>query len=80
MQTMKNASALLASFALLTIASGAEAATVYTGDVIQGKRVIGALDVNDLEPGTRVVQILHDSPKPECDGDGCAEPATDYVE
>jgi uncharacterized protein len=25
--------------------------TAYTGDVIQGKRVISALDVNDLEPG-----------------------------
>jgi uncharacterized protein len=53
MQTMKNASALLASLALLTIASGADAATVYTGDVIQGKRVISALDVNDLEPGKK---------------------------
>ena len=27
--------------------------TVYTGDVIQGKKVISALDVNDLEPGQR---------------------------
>jgi len=53
MTTMKNASALLASLALLTIASAAEAATVYTGDVIQGKRVISALDVNDLEPGKK---------------------------
>src|SRR5690606_35262072 len=25
--------------------------TVYTGDVIQGKKVISALDVGDLEPG-----------------------------
>ncbi|HRO09986.1 succinylglutamate desuccinylase/aspartoacylase family protein [Amaricoccus sp.] len=25
--------------------------TVFTGDVIQGKRVLSALDVNDLEPG-----------------------------
>jgi uncharacterized protein len=25
--------------------------TVYTDDVIQGKKVISALDVNDLEPG-----------------------------
>lgn len=25
--------------------------TLYTGDVIEGKKVIGALDVNDLEPG-----------------------------
>ena len=32
-------------------ASGAPSGTVYTGDVIQGKKVISALDVNDLEPG-----------------------------
>ena len=25
--------------------------TVYTGDVIEGKKVVSALDVNDLEPG-----------------------------
>jgi uncharacterized protein len=29
------------------------AATVYTGDVIQGKRVISQLDVADLEPGKK---------------------------
>ncbi|MET3661390.1 succinylglutamate desuccinylase/aspartoacylase family protein [Aquamicrobium ahrensii] len=27
--------------------------TVYTGDMIQGKKVISALDVNDLEPGRK---------------------------
>jgi uncharacterized protein len=27
--------------------------TIYTGDVIQGKKVISALDVNDLEPGKK---------------------------
>ena len=27
--------------------------TVYTGDVIQGKKVVSALDVNDLEPGQK---------------------------
>jgi predicted deacylase len=32
-------------------AQGAPRGTVYTGDVIQGKKVISALDVNDLEPG-----------------------------
>ncbi len=32
-------------------ARGAPRGTVYTGDVIQGKKVISALDVNDLEPG-----------------------------
>ena len=31
--------------------SSAVPGTVYTGDVIQGKKVISALDVNDLEPG-----------------------------
>jgi len=34
-------------------ASAASAGTVYTGDVIQGKKVISALDVNDLEPGQK---------------------------
>jgi len=33
-----------------------------------------------LLAGTRVVQILYDSPAKECDGDGCAETAPDYVE
>lgn len=27
--------------------------TVYTGDVIQGKKVVSALDINDLEPGRK---------------------------
>ncbi|MCF6114801.1 succinylglutamate desuccinylase/aspartoacylase family protein [Mesorhizobium muleiense] len=27
--------------------------TVYTGDVIQGKKVVSALDVNDIEPGQK---------------------------
>ena len=34
-------------------ASGAPSGTVYTGDVIQGKKVVSALDVNDLEPGKK---------------------------
>jgi uncharacterized protein len=33
--------------------SGATQGTVYTGDVIQGKKVVSALDVNDLEPGQK---------------------------
>jgi predicted deacylase len=53
MTTLKNAATLLAGLALVALTSGAEAATVYTGDVIQGKRVISALDVNDLEPGKK---------------------------
>src|SRR4029077_18874336 len=28
-------------------------ATVYTGDTIQGKKVVSTLDVNDLEPGRK---------------------------
>ena len=32
-------------------ASGAPQRTVYTGDVIQGKKIISTLNVNDLEPG-----------------------------
>jgi uncharacterized protein len=34
-------------------ATGAPSATVYTGDVIQGKKVVSVLDVNDLEPGKK---------------------------
>ncbi|MCF6112163.1 succinylglutamate desuccinylase/aspartoacylase family protein [Mesorhizobium muleiense] len=34
-------------------ADQAPSGTVYTGDVIQGKKVVSALDVNDLEPGQR---------------------------
>jgi hypothetical protein len=39
-------------FSALTLsASSAFAATVYTGDTIEGKKVISQLDVNDLAPG-----------------------------
>ena len=38
---------------LLAAAPGAPQRTVYTGDVIQGKKVISALDVNDLERGKK---------------------------
>jgi uncharacterized protein len=31
--------------------SGASRGTIYTGDVIDGKKVVSMLDVNDLEPG-----------------------------
>ncbi|HMO45815.1 MAG TPA: succinylglutamate desuccinylase/aspartoacylase family protein [Rubrivivax sp.] len=33
-----------------------------------------------IEPGTRVVQVLYDSPDAKCDGDGCGEQGADYVE
>ena len=32
---------------------GAPSETLYTGDVIQGKKVVSVLDVNDLEPGKK---------------------------
>jgi predicted deacylase len=50
MRTIMTTAASLASLALFVTA---EAATVYTGDIIQGKRVISELDVNDLEPGRK---------------------------
>jgi uncharacterized protein len=34
-------------------APAAPSATVYTGDTIHGKKVVSALDVNDLEPGQK---------------------------
>ncbi|MFG1462462.1 succinylglutamate desuccinylase/aspartoacylase family protein [Xanthobacter sp. DSM 24535] len=34
-------------------APGGRAGTVYTGDTIQGKKVVSALDVADLEPGRK---------------------------
>jgi predicted deacylase len=36
-----------------TVATDPGSGTVYTGDTIQGKRVVSALDVNDLEPGKK---------------------------
>ena len=42
-----------ALFLSLGLSASAGAATVYTGDVIQGKRVISQLDVADLEPGRK---------------------------
>lgn len=36
-----------------TVAAGPASGTVYTGDVIQGKKVVSALDVEDLEPGRK---------------------------
>ena len=34
-------------------ASGASRGTIYTGDVIDGNKVVSVLDVNDLEPGQK---------------------------
>ncbi|MBB3589916.1 hypothetical protein FHX08_000260 [Rhizobium sp. BK529] len=36
-----------------TPASNPGSGTVYTGDTIEGKKVVSALDVNDLEPGKK---------------------------
>ena len=35
------------------VASGESQRTVYTGDVIEGKKVVSVLDVSDLEPGRK---------------------------
>jgi uncharacterized protein len=40
-----------AAMSSLAPGTGAQQGTVYTGDVIQGKKVVSALDINDLEPG-----------------------------
>lgn len=54
------ATAALAATAGTANAQGAAAAsadptsgTVYTGDIVRGKRVVSSLDVNDLEPGKK---------------------------
>ena len=58
--TTAGASAALAVTAGAANAQGAAASsadpasgTVYTGDTIQGKKVVSALNVNDLEPGKK---------------------------
>lgn len=43
--------AAILSCAMALAASAATAATVYTGDTIEGKKVISQLDVGDLAPG-----------------------------
>jgi predicted deacylase len=47
-----NASAANAQDAAIRSADPASG-TAYTGDIIQGKKVVSALDVNDLEPGQK---------------------------
>ncbi len=44
-----------ATTAASTATPRASQGTVYTGDVIQGKKVISALDVSDLEPGRHLL-------------------------
>src|SRR5215813_8982628 len=49
--------AAVGASAVLTASSNSAKAqaqgTVYTGDVIQGKKVVSALDIADLEPGKK---------------------------
>jgi uncharacterized protein len=55
MATALGASAALAATTTPAGAQGATASggTVYTGDIIGGKKVISALNIDDLEPGTK---------------------------
>ncbi|MBZ9939253.1 succinylglutamate desuccinylase/aspartoacylase family protein [Mesorhizobium sp. BR1-1-16] len=48
-----SAGAESAATATATSAPSPSSATVYTGDVIQGRKVVSALDVGDLEPGRK---------------------------
>jgi hypothetical protein len=47
------ASPLAAVAAASAATAGTEFGTVFTGDVIRGKRVVSALDIRDLEPGRK---------------------------
>jgi len=53
MRTIAKILAASSAAAALCLATAANAQTAYTGDIIQGKQVISALDVNDLEPGKK---------------------------
>ena len=53
-----NAGSAKAQGASTPAAGHAPSGTVYTGDVIQGKKVVSALDVNDLEPARSTVCIF----------------------
>jgi predicted deacylase len=46
-------SPLAAVVARTDVAKAAAGSTVYTGDVITGKKVVSALDISDLEPGQK---------------------------
>jgi uncharacterized protein len=48
-----SANAQNAATSAVSPAPGAPSATVFTGDVIQGKKVVSVLNVNDLEPGKK---------------------------
>jgi len=55
---LANAGSAKAQGASTPAAGQAPSGTVYTGDVIQGKKVVSALDVNDLEPARSTVCIF----------------------
>ena len=50
---VRNLSVALAASLSFVAGEGARAATVFTGDIVQGVKVISQLDVNDLEPGKK---------------------------
>jgi predicted deacylase len=51
--TAGSANAQGAATSPVSPASAAPAATTYTGDVIRGKKVVSALNIDDLEPGQK---------------------------
>ena len=53
MKSIAQTLAASAAAAVLLLATAANAQTVYTEDIIQGKQVISQLDVKDLEPGKK---------------------------
>lgn len=48
-----NSGSVKAQGASAPSASQAKSGTAYTGDVIEGKKVVSRLDVTDLEPGKK---------------------------
>ncbi len=51
--TIAGASGTANAEAAATASSGTSSGTVYTGDTIEGKKVVSALDVGDLAPGMK---------------------------
>ena len=55
-----------------TPSADAASGTIYTGDVVRGKKVVSALNVNDLEPGKKHLLYFQgvQMPTGQCVGDG----------
>ena len=51
--TLATASGTAHAQGAATTSAGSASGTVYTGDTIKGKKVVSALDVDDLEPGKK---------------------------